>query len=180
MSIVNNKPGYQRCDKIAVKTVPFTTKRIRDLLDVDTTILEDGAILIYDQESDTFKSQTFNDGQFDGDVTIEGDLTVNGELTTIETVNLRVEDPLIKLAENNPDDLFSIGFYADYSEDGGATELKTGLFRNHVDGEYYFFEDLNNNIQNNVIETDGLNLASMNADTVTANELVGVIDGGSY
>lgn len=63
MSIVNNKPGYQRCDKITVKTVPFTTKRIGDLLDVDLSILEDGAVLVYDQDSNTFKSQTLLEKQ---------------------------------------------------------------------------------------------------------------------
>jgi len=57
MSTVKNKPGYQRCDKITVKTVPFTARRIRDLLDVDGSTLDDGAVFVYDESSDTFKTQ---------------------------------------------------------------------------------------------------------------------------
>jgi len=63
MSAVKNKPGYQRCDKITVKTVPFTVKRLRDILDVDSTILENGALLVYDANTDTFKTQTLLESQ---------------------------------------------------------------------------------------------------------------------
>ena len=35
------------------------------------------------------------------DVTIAGNLTVNGSITTVDTTNLVVEDPLIKLAKTN-------------------------------------------------------------------------------
>jgi phage-related protein len=121
-----------------------------------------------------------NDLSVGGNATIAGDLTVNGTMTTIDTVNLQVEDSLIKLAEGNSSDSLSIGFYGSYSNDGGVTELKSGLFRNHVDGEFYLFEDLNADIQDNTIDATSVDLASMNADTVTANEFVGSIDGGTY
>jgi hypothetical protein len=115
-----------------------------------------------------------------GNAVISGDLTVNGTMTTIDTVNLQVEDSLIKLAEGNTGNSLSIGFYGSYSTDGGATELKSGLFRNHVDGEFYLFEDLTGDIQDNTIDTAGINLASMNADVVNASEFVGTIDGGTF
>lgn len=115
-----------------------------------------------------------------GNATISGDLTVNGTMTTVDTVNLQVTDSLIKLADGNSANSLSIGFYGSYSTDGGSTESKTGLFRNHVDGEFYLFEGLTGDIQDNTIETAGLDLASMNADVVTANEFVGAIDGGTY
>lgn len=58
-----NKPGYQRCDKITVKTVPFTTRRLRDILDIDASVLEDGAVIVYDESTDTFKTQTLLEKQ---------------------------------------------------------------------------------------------------------------------
>lgn len=115
-----------------------------------------------------------------GTATISGDLIVNGTMTTVNTENLQVTDSLIKLADGNQANSLSIGFYGSYSTDGGATESKTGLFRNHVDGEFYLFENLTGDIQDNTIETSGIDLANMNADTVTANEFVGLIDGGTY
>jgi hypothetical protein len=63
MSAVKNKPGYQRCDQITVKTVPFTTRRLRDILDIDATVLEDGAVIVYDESTDTFKTQTLLEKQ---------------------------------------------------------------------------------------------------------------------
>ena len=118
-----------------------------------------------------------------GDLTVSGDLTVNGTLTTIDTVNLQVEDSLIKLARGNSADSLSIGFYGEYND--GANTLKSGLFRDHASEEYFLFRDLDANIQNNTISTDGLTLADINFNNVTANTveadtLVGELDGGTY
>lgn len=117
------------------------------------------------------------------DLTVTGDLTVNGTMTTIDTVNLQVEDALIKLANGNTADSLSIGFYGQYND--GQDDLKSGLFRDHTSGEYFLFRDLDANIQSNVINPAGLILADMNvgdvsASTVTADELIGEIDGGFY
>ena len=118
-----------------------------------------------------------------GDLTVSGDLTVNGTLTTIDTVNLQVEDSLIKLARGNSADSLSIGFYGEYND--GANTLKSGLFRDHASEEYFLFRDLDANIQNNTISTGGLTLADINFNNVTANTveadtLVGELDGGTY
>ena len=64
------------------------------------------------------------------DLNVSGNLTVSGTLTTIDTVNLQVKDPLIKLADNNSaTDLVEIGFYG-ISGNTSATYY-SGIVRNH-------------------------------------------------
>ena len=77
------------------------------------------------------------------DVTIAGNLTVNGTTTSIDTTNLEVEDPLIKLAKNNSaTDSLDIGFYGLY-DTSGSQDLYSGLFRDSSDsGKYKLFKDL--------------------------------------
>jgi hypothetical protein len=71
------------------------------------------------------------------DLTLSGNLTVTGTLTTLDTLNLIVEDPLIKLANGNAStDSLDVGFYGLY----GATGAKyTGIFRDATDGIYKLF-----------------------------------------
>ena len=62
------------------------------------------------------------------DLTLSGNLTVQGTLTTLDTINLQVKDPLIKLADQNTTtDTLSLGIYGVY---GNATVTQyTGLYR---------------------------------------------------
>ena len=71
------------------------------------------------------------------DLSLSGNLTVSGTLTTIDTTNLVVEDPLIKLANGNgTTDILDVGFYGVY----GSTGAKyTGLFRDATDGVYNLY-----------------------------------------
>lgn len=146
------------------------------------------------QDVDPSSSVTFNEGTFNGNVSIAGDLLVSGNVTYIDTQTLEVEDPLIKLASGNVTDIVDIGFYGQY----GPSSLKSGMFRSHTDGEYYLFSDLNADITTtNTINLVGLQLANMNianmnlaslsasanvdvVGTVTAAEFIGAIDGGTY
>ena len=76
-------------------------------------------------------------------VTIAGNLTVNGSTTTVNTATLSVEDPLIKLANNNSGaDSVDIGFYGLY-DTSGSQDLYAGLFRDANDsGKFKLFKDL--------------------------------------
>jgi hypothetical protein len=72
------------------------------------------------------------------DLTLSGNLTVTGTLTTIDTTNLVVQDPMIKLANGNSStDSIDIGFYGVYGS--GGTKY-TGLFRDASDGIYDLFD----------------------------------------
>ena len=76
-------------------------------------------------------------------VTIGGNLTVSGTTTTVNTATLSVEDPLIKLANNNSgSDAVDIGFYGLY-DTSGSQDLYAGLFRDANDsGKFKLFKDL--------------------------------------
>jgi hypothetical protein len=114
---------------------------------------------------------------FAGDVTVSGDLVVNGTTTTINVETLTVKDPLIKFAQDNPADTLDIGFYGEYKS--GEDVLKTGLFRDATNKEYYLFEQLQADLSGNVVPTASLELSVINAKTFKG-EFEGVIDGGTY
>ena len=79
---------------------------------------------------------------FAADVTVGGNLTVNGTTTDIDTVNLVVEDPLIKLAKLNASaDSVDIGFYG-LCDPTGSQDTYTGLFRDADDEKYKLFHRL--------------------------------------
>lgn len=68
---------------------------------------------------------------------VSGNLVVDGTLTYLNTTNLAVQDPLIKLANNNTADTIDIGFYGKY-----ATTKSAGLFRDATDGKFRLFHEL--------------------------------------
>lgn len=129
------------------------------------------------------------------DLEVSGDLTVKGNVTSLETITLQVDDPLVKFGKGNPADLFSIGFYGEYTSN--STTKKTGLFRSHNTKEFFLFDDLEGDIStDNIVDTDGISLAALNIDDLTANNVVaggnisgdqinatlfvGELDGGTY
>ena len=73
------------------------------------------------------------------DLSLSGNLTVSGTLTTIDTTNLSIEDPLIKLANGNGADIVDVGLYGMYTN--GGTRY-TGLFRDATDGIYKLYTGL--------------------------------------
>lgn len=68
---------------------------------------------------------------------VSGNLVVDGTLSYLNTTNLAVQDPLIKLANNNTADTLDIGFYGKYSSTKSA-----GLFRDATDGKFKLFSEL--------------------------------------
>lgn len=72
------------------------------------------------------------------DATLTGNLTVQGTLTTVDTINLQVKDPLIKLADQQTSaDALSIGFYGQYGN--SSTTSWAGLFRDQSDNAIWKF-----------------------------------------
>ena len=70
-------------------------------------------------------------------------LEVINNLTEIDTVNLTITDPLIKLGNNNPNDTLDLGFYAQYNDSG--TIKYAGLFRGgNNDSKFRLFTELQN------------------------------------
>jgi hypothetical protein len=73
------------------------------------------------------------------DLILSGNLTVSGTLTTIDTNNLTIEDPMIKVANGNGTDTVDVGFYGMFTN--GGTRY-TGLVRDASDGVYKLFTGL--------------------------------------
>ena len=79
------------------------------------------------------------------DIVASGNLTINGTLTTVNTQNLIVTDPMIKLADNQANtatytDVVDVGFYSEYGNT--ANTYYTGFFRDHAASttEYSIFK----------------------------------------
>lgn len=73
------------------------------------------------------------------DLVLAGNLTVSGTLTTIDTTNLTIEDPLIKLANGNASDAWDIGYFGMYNSTGTKY---MGMFRDATDGVFKLFSGL--------------------------------------
>ena len=105
------------------------------------------------------------------DVTIAGNLTVNGTVTTVDTTNLVIEDPLIKLAKNNNStDSVDIGFYGLY-DTSGSQDLYAGLFRDQSDDKFRLFTGL---------QSEPTTTVNTGGTGYTVGTLVANINGGSF
>ncbi|MDC3266291.1 hypothetical protein OAU13_00030 [bacterium] len=115
------------------------------------------------------------------DMTVSGNLTVTGTLTTIDTVNLVVKDPLIKLANNNSSDAVDIGFYGVYND---GTAKYTALFRDRSDsGKFKLYTGLTNEPGTEVDLTGGalatFVVGTLEATSLTLSTPLGVASGGT-
>lgn len=72
------------------------------------------------------------------DLVVTGSLTVHGPSSSIGSSSLSVEDPIIYLGNNNPDDSFDLGFVGGYNfgppGNQNPTHPHTGLVRDASDG----------------------------------------------
>jgi hypothetical protein len=126
------------------------------------------------------------------DVTVSGNLNVTGTLTTIDTTNLVVQDPLIKLANGNvTTDAIDIGFFGVY-DTSGSQDLYAGMFRDASDsGKFKLFVD-NQAAPGTTVDTAGTGYTvatlvahledssvSISGGTITGITDLAVADGGT-
>jgi hypothetical protein len=105
-----------------------------------------------------------------GDFTISGNLNVQGNTVTHDVDTLIINDPIILLANNNPDNVVDIGFVAHY-EDGSANTKHTGLIRHVASNTWYLFENYEPHVQEDHI----LNITD---PTLVTSNLVANLTGG--
>lgn len=74
-------------------------------------------------------------------ITTNCGLTVNGTLTYNNITVLTTTNPEIKLADGNLANTYDIGYYGEYSLDG-KTPLYMGLYRDHTDSIFKFYNGL--------------------------------------
>ena len=105
------------------------------------------------------------DAQFSKNITVNGDLIVEGDTTTLNTTAIEVEDPLLSLGANNTTNTLDIGFYGQYSTDGGSTNKYAGFFRDADDGIFKLFSEQTADPSTGNIDTTGvIQKATLSAD----------------
>lgn len=114
-----------------------------------------------------------------GDLTVNN-LVVNGTTMTVNTATITVDDPLIRLADNNGADSVDIGFYGVYNS-GGVKY--TGLFRDASDGKYRLYTasqtepttTVNIGATGHAVATLVANIESSNV-AITGGSITGITD----
>lgn len=101
------------------------------------------------------------------DAVFTGNLTVSGTLTTVDTLNLTVKDPLIRLANNNTTDSVDIGFFGEYLD---TTQKYTAFFRDQTDGKFKIYTGLTN-IPGTTVDLTGGTLPGFVIGAIEANSL---------
>lgn len=124
----------------------------------------------------TTPTKTF---EVNGDAFINGDLTISGDIDIQSSIiqSLVIEDPLIKLGENNTADLVDLGFYGLYND--GVNNTYTGLVRDATTGEYQLFDNLLTEPTSTVSAFTGtkLNLGELTASgTITCLDITTTSD----
>ena len=109
---------------------------------------------------------------------VSGNLTVNGTTTDVDTTNLVVEDPLIKLAKLNASaDSVDIGFYG-LCDPTGSQDTYTGLFRDATDEKYKLFHRLQAE-PNTTVNTSGTGYAVPTLVATLEGNVTGNVTGSS-
>lgn len=128
--------GYKVGANLTVNTTAIFTGNTTSNLNVNSqiiTIANTSKSANLTPDGLTVGSVTINSTSISAvDATLTGNLTVQGTLTTIDTINLQVKDPMIKLADQQTTaDALSIGLYGQYGN--SSVTNYSGLFRDQGD-----------------------------------------------
>lgn len=105
---------------------------------------------------------------FQNNVTVNGNLTVLGNQTLINTNSLEVKDSAILIADGNAADAIPVGIQVQYQPSGSNSALYAGMKRRPQTGEFVFFKDSANTIENSG--------SSGSAPTVTSYQMTWISD----
>tara|TARA_Y100000389_G_scaffold9021_1_gene8449 strand:+ start:145 stop:1356 length:1212 start_codon:yes stop_codon:yes gene_type:complete len=113
-------------------------------------------------------------------VTIQN-LEVIEDFTKIETTNLTIKDPLIKLGNGNTSDSYDLGFYCQYKRTNENTKY-AGLFRDadggNNDGKFILFTDLTTEPETTSVGS-GYTAATLVVGSLESTTPIGVSSGGT-
>jgi hypothetical protein len=123
-------------------------------------------------------SPTFTGTVNASNLTITGNLTVSGTTTTVNSENLSVNDPLIKLSQNQyTADVVDIGIYGSYGASGNnaGNHPHTGLVRDASDKKWKLIsgaaEAISNEINFASVVYDTLKVGGLEVGSVTNTEI---------
>lgn len=111
-----------------------------------------------------------------GDINITGSIT--GDLTSVDVTNLVVTDPLIYLAEGNPDDSVDIGIFAAL-EHGAANYNHTGLIRDASDSGKWKLASGMSDPTSNVIDFTSVTYDALKIGSLETVDPVSYLYGGT-
>ena len=115
-----------------------------------------------------------------GDLNVRGDLYVQGNTVTVESTNLNITNSVIKLSENNQNDILDSGFYIEYTDND--IFKYSGLIRDANDKKYKLFHNLTSEPTNSLnTNSDSFEYADMvlnnieaSGDITTKNHFIGL------
>ena len=111
-----------------------------------------------------------------GNINVSGNVVVHGDTFTVNSTQLSIDDPMIRLADNNSANLTDIGFYGMYV-DTGVTKY-TGMFKDASESKWHLFDgDLtepgdNTHITNNAFLTVDTGVTGGSVGINTQNPVV--------
>lgn len=190
----NNTQKLGRSDlrwgEVNANNVLATNVTVNSTITVGTVVVNSSALFVGNSSVNTVitgssidvdGTVTASNGSF-GDLSVSGNLTVTGTLTTIDTTNLVIKDPMIKLANNNTADTIDIGIYGQYDNGGSPNYL--AFFRDQSDsGKFKLYTGLTNEPSTTVDLTGGtlgtLVLGTLELTSITLSTPLGVDSGGT-
>ena len=152
----------------------YTNSRVRSTLSGGTGVTYDsiaGTISIGQAVATT------SDVEFKN-LSLTGNLYVLGNLVSVFANTLTISDPIIQLGFDNPGDSYDLGFVGHYND---GVERHAGVFRDHTDGKFKFFDNLTTEPTQNDLDTGHASFRYANlvvqklesnlvvTDTITAN-----------
>ena len=111
-----------------------------------------------------------------GDINITGSIT--GDLTSVDVTNLVVTDPLIYLAEGNPNDSVDIGIFAALNH-GGASYEHTGLIRDASDSGKWKLASGMSDPTSNVIDFTSVTYDTLKIGSLETVDALSYLYGGT-
>jgi hypothetical protein len=78
-----------------------------------------------------------------GDATFAGNVTINGGAVTLSSTEIKIEDAMLQMADQNPSNVLDIGFFGHYT--ATSTLYHTGLVRDATDNIWKLFSGVTTN-----------------------------------
>ena len=106
-----------------------------------------------------------------GDATFAGNVTINGGAVTLSATEIKIEDAMLQMADQNPSDALDIGLFGHYTS--AATLYHTGLVRDATDSVWKLFSGVTTNPSTTVNFTEAT-YAPLQIGALTASGTVAI------